>query len=160
MNAWKAILAAVVIFCAGAVSGGLLVKLYSTPSPPSRHHGKPPGMERGPGWDQKTSFLRKLQTQLDLSEDQSKRIEVILNESQERVKKLWDQVAPTAREEFHRTQDRIRQELTPEQQVKFEALLRERKSRRGDSSKDFKKREDHPWDSSNKTNPPVRTEKP
>lgn len=113
-------------------------------------------MDRGPGWDQRTSFMRKLQSQLNLTEDQHKRIEAILNESQERVKKLWDQVAPEAREEYRRTQNRIREELTPEQLVKYEALLREHKPRRGDDPRDPRKRGGPPPDWASKSNVPMQ----
>ena len=123
MKSWKAILATLVIFGAGVVTGGLAVKRVQA-SPPGR-----PGSIH-----QRAEFMRRVEKRLDLTPVQREQIEAILSESQERTKKAWEQVRPIIRDEFQRVQDRIRGELTPVQEKKFEKLLTEsRDHRRQDS---------------------------
>ena len=94
VNAWKAVLAALVIFSAGVVTGALTLKAKSNPAPS-------PVLPFG-GFgirSQRPDFVDHLQRELYLSAAQRDRIEQILRESHDRMKRLWDQVAPEAREE-------------------------------------------------------------
>src|SRR5258706_15307072 len=95
--------------------GGLPTKrLQPNPAPTKA----PPSLQR-------FDLLRRMEKRLDLTPAQQERIEQIVRESQERTKKAWDQVRPIIRDEFQRVQDRIRDELTPEQRKTFEKLLTE-----------------------------------
>jgi len=127
---WKVILATLVIFVAGMVTGGLATKRLQ-PEPAATK--APPSLQR-------FDLLRRMEKRLDLSPPQQERIEQIVRESQERTKKAWEQVRPLIRDEFLRVQERIREELTPAQQMKFEKLLTEsrehRPSGRGDRKPD------------------------
>ena len=120
MKPWKVILATLVIFVAGMVTGGLATKrlqpeVAATKAPPSL---------------QRFDLLRRMEKRLELSPAQQERIEQIVRESQERTKKAWEQVRPIIRDEFQRVQDRIREELTPQQRKTFEKLLTESRDRR------------------------------
>ena len=120
MNPWKVILATLVIFAAGMVTGGLAMKRLQTLPTTTE---VPPSLQR-------VELLRRMAKRLDLTASQQERIEQIVRESQERTKKAWEQVRPMIHDEFQRVQDRIREELSPEQEKKFEKLLTESRDRR------------------------------
>jgi hypothetical protein len=120
---WKVILATLVIFAAGAVAGGILVqngllarslKLSApTPAPPV------------PGFLSQQRFQERLKKELQLSEDQTNRIDRIFAESNERMKILWGLIGPEVQKELQEVRESIRAVLTPEQREKFEHLLRQ-----------------------------------
>jgi hypothetical protein len=72
--------------------------------------------------------IRKMTRELNLSEDQLRRVETRIRESQERTRVIWELVGPEVQEEFRRLRSDVAAELGPEQLRKFEANLR--KSRR------------------------------
>jgi len=74
----------------------------------------------------RTELLRRAQRDLDLSPEQRQRIEEHLKTGQESLRALWAPVAPGARVEIERLQERIRSELDPQQRVRFDAALQER----------------------------------
>jgi hypothetical protein len=125
---WKAIVAALLIFVAGAVSGGLAGHLYRAKSQ------KPPRalFLRGPAapWlAQRLELLRRLEHKLNLTPAQCQRINRALHESQERIRELWQPVAPQAEEEMRQLHRRIEAELTPGQREQFKRLLKRRPPR-------------------------------
>jgi hypothetical protein len=66
----------------------------------------------------------RLGRELDLSEGQHAKILDIVQESQERVRLLYDKIGPDLGEEMRTTREQIRAQLTPEQQRKWEQLQR------------------------------------
>jgi Spy/CpxP family protein refolding chaperone len=121
VSAWKAILAAVVIFFAGAATGGLVARLRQ-----DRSHLHPPVAVTIAGPVMRMEFLKRIEKQLNLTPTQREHIEGLLRDSQERMKTLWEPIAPKARAEFDQVRERILAELTPAQQSKFEELSRQR----------------------------------
>lgn len=126
MNSWKVILATMVIFGAGVITGGLLVKNTASPvqiRPPrtAARTNQPPIM---PGQIQRMDFLLRAGNELNLTPQQHERIEKIIREGQERSRKLWEGVAPEIRKELQSVHEQIRNELTPEQRRRFEVLLK------------------------------------
>jgi hypothetical protein len=121
VNAWKPILAALVIFVAGAATGGLVVRLHQD-SP--RVH--PPVAVTIAGPVMRMEFLKRIEKQLNLTPLQREHIEGLLRESQERMKMLWEPIAPKASAEFEHVRERILAELTPAQQIRFEELSHQR----------------------------------
>ncbi len=125
MNAWKVILATMVIFAAGVVTGGMLSWKLQHAYLAQRQHAlaerrpQPPS----PG-GARLEFLRRAQRELNLTPDQRERVDAVLKESQERNRKLMEPVAPQLRLELQRTKEEFRQILTPEQQVRFDELLK------------------------------------
>jgi hypothetical protein len=126
LNTWKVILATIVIFIAGLVTGALVVwhsgRLFSTPSqhPP----GAPrPGPVVSPG-GLRLDFLRRVERDLNLTAAQHEQIDKLLKESQERSRKIMEPVAPQIHEELEHTREEFRNVLTPEQRVKFDELLK------------------------------------
>jgi len=133
VNTWKPILAALLIFAAGVVTGGLTVRIKSRavnrPLPPQAQ-----GADRGWQARRPEAELRELsqrfERRLQLSPEQRARVEAIVNESRERMTAIARDVAPKTREEFKRMRERIREELTPEQRREFEEIFRQRETSR------------------------------
>lgn len=147
MNTWKVILATLVIFGAGVITGGLLVS-YSdrvlhpaSPKPPARPIPPGPAGRPIPGVAPnrlpapmpvplRKAFVDQLERELSLSAAQRERIEAIISSGQERTRQAWQVIEPRMRRELTDTRARIRTELTPDQQVRFEELMRQRTQRR------------------------------
>jgi len=123
VNAWKPILAALVIFAAGVVTGGLTVNLRNPPAPPKGTVAvkKPAVMPRE---GQLRELSRRMQAELDLTPEQRRRTEAIIHDSQERMKTLRDEISQKTSEEFREMLQKIRSELTPEQLGKFAEIMR------------------------------------
>jgi len=110
VNTWKVILATIVIFAAGAVTGALLVRLSAHP-------------RQGPG-GVRLEFLRRMERDLDLTTEQRERINRILKESQEQTRRIMEPVSPALHTELQRTKEEFRQVLNAEQQTRFDQLLK------------------------------------
>jgi hypothetical protein len=149
VNTWKIILATVVIFGAGVVTGGLLVNHanharlrqlrahLAAPapaqpwSPPLREFPRRPEQELQLSFEQRRmEFLLNATRELKLSPQQRERIEQHVRESQEQTRKLFDQVKPQIRKELADVTEKMRQELTPDQRKRFEELLKRQQTRR------------------------------
>ena len=144
MNSWKVILAAVVIFGAGVLTGGLLVN-YVNHSPLQNARlpflGARPHAQMG-GHDQprpeefprprspemlRKEFVEHLDDALKLTPAQHDAIQKIFTDGQERNREIWTNsgVAPKMHRVMEEVHQRIRAELTPDQQKKFEALVKQ-----------------------------------
>jgi hypothetical protein len=125
---WKVILAALVIFGAGVVTGALVVNLSRKPLRPQNVFiGPPPGAAvsagvKPPWHDQRYEFVRRAERQLDLSPDQRQRIDALVRDSQQRTKTLWEAFSPKLAEEMRKVRDQVREVLTPEQRKRFEEM--------------------------------------
>ena len=129
MNAWKIILAALVIYVAGIVSGGLAIKMRQDARVDSAQPGRERPFNRGPMRPdrQMEHLLGRLDRDLQLSAEQRQQIEVIMKEGRVRMRSMWQEIAPLYRKEFQSTNQRISDEvLNPEQKVKFKELLKNR----------------------------------
>jgi len=149
VNPWKPILAALVIFATGVITGGLLVSYADHVSqkgrrPATRELSRPvvnpipaanprdpqarplpvPLQNRVPRV-MSEEFIRKLDTEMELTSGQRTRVREIIAEGQARNKESWDRIAPELRREMVETQKRIREILTPEQRAKFEELMKQ-----------------------------------
>ncbi len=122
MNSWKVILATVVIFAAGVLTGGIVTwelqqaNLMRRPRLNRPQPASPGGL--------RFEFLRRAQRELDLSVEQRERVDKMLKESQERMRGIMEPVSPQVRAEMQRTKEQFRNVLTPEQQKRFDELLR------------------------------------
>jgi hypothetical protein len=151
---WVVILAALVIFGCGAVTGAMLSLRQHSGS--AMAETVAPGKERGVAPlppIQRADFLRRMERRLDLSAQQKERIEKIMHGSQERTKVFWDQIAPQMREETLKVREEIKAELTPEQQVKYEALLKPHARRDEDAKPQEKHHRNKPESTNNKPEP-------
>ena len=125
------VLATLVIFSTGLVTGFMLLKQIPQPAA-----APPPIPPQGMGPQQ---FLRRIQAELDLTPEQDQRVAAILRESQDRT-----------RIEMGKAREQIRSELTPAQKEKFAKLLRERQRR----FQEMRSLENRPFRSNDATAPP------
>jgi hypothetical protein len=142
VNYWKVILATVVIFGAGVLTGGLLVNHVDHSSPKNPHRSPanpdahPPDIhDHAP---QRTSeipmprlakemgrqFVQQLNETLKLTPEQHEKIEKIIADGQERNHEIWTNTAPKMRAVMLEVNQQIRAELTPAQLKPFEELLK------------------------------------
>ena len=126
MNSWKIILATVVIFGCGVVTGGLLVNYVERAHLESRRpfagarHDRPGSQESQLPRPQMLNqqFVEQLDAALHLTPEQREKIGKIIADGQERNRDLWKLVSQDVRQ-------RIRTELTPEQKRQFEELMKQ-----------------------------------
>jgi Spy/CpxP family protein refolding chaperone len=131
VKAWKAILAILVIFCAGLVVGSLVMKRISAASPAA---ALPAGSRTGaPGQYHLQTLLKRMDRELALTPEQDAQIKQIISASQERSRELWKPVAQAMSTETASACEQIREVLTPEQQEKFDVLSKSRPERGGRS---------------------------
>jgi Spy/CpxP family protein refolding chaperone len=126
VNSWKVILATIVIFAAGVLTGGILIRQLDRAAllnrPPQVH---PAASQNAPTpTGMRVEFLRRAQRELALSPEQREQVDKLLKESQERSRKIMEPVSPQLRQEFQRTREEFRGLLTPEQQLKFDEVLK------------------------------------
>jgi hypothetical protein len=140
-NTWKIVLATVVIFAAGVLTGGLLVshadraKIQRVARQQAARANWQPGprdvVQRGerelrPMMEQqRMDFILRAHHELQLNTNQQAHIEKIVREGQERTKALWEKAAPELRKHLQEVREQIRAELTPDQRKKFEQILRQ-----------------------------------
>jgi hypothetical protein len=123
VSPWKVILATLVIFIAGLVTGAVGVKrLIKQPPRPIGPRAEP--MQP---WMLREQFRAELDRRLDLTPDQNARIERVMHEGQERVKEIWSLVGPEMQAELRAVREEIRRELTPEQRRRFDEMMRNRR---------------------------------
>ena len=128
MNTWKVILATMVIFGAGVVTGGLLVRHTTAPSHPPRPANarlapiSPSGL--------RMEVLRRVERELDLTPEQRAEVDRIISASQERTKKLMEPLAPQLHAELQQAKESVRAVLTPEQRPRFDELLKQQQKPR------------------------------
>jgi len=150
VNVWKIILATVVIFGAGVITGGLLVthsdraklrqirarQAVNQPpqwTPPLREFPRRAEKELQVSLEQRRmEFLLNVTRELKLSPEQRGHIERLVHESQERTRQLWERVGPQMRKELTEVREKIREELTPQQRKRFEELMRRQQARRAE----------------------------
>lgn len=124
MSLWKVIFATLVIFAAGFVVGGLVVRKTAIPSSAV---SKPSGPNlRSPGQFGLQALQRRMDRELNLTPDQDEQIHQIIVASQERLGNLWKPVSEAMGTETQDTCDQIRAVLTPEQQAKFDEFSKKR----------------------------------
>jgi Spy/CpxP family protein refolding chaperone len=138
VKAWKVILATLVIFCAGLVVGGLVEKRIAAAATP------PPVSNSRAGQTRLTTLLRRMDRELALTSEQHAQIEKIISACQEKTRELYKPVALEMNSQTASACQQIRELLTPDQQVKFDALSKTR-SQRGEHG-DRGDRGDHDGD--------------
>ena len=142
MSPWKVILATMIIFGCGVVTGGLVVKVRTAHPRTTRvdhqstaNRNASTTAPGAPPWQlQRKEFLDKMDRQLDLTPEQRQKIDKVMHDSLDRTRPLWQQISPQMRDEMRRVREEIRQQLTPEQQKKFNELLKPHQLRKLDGT--------------------------
>lgn len=120
---WQVILAAVVIFLAGIATGALATRAL-TPAPAAR-----PSAPLPLGLDRRHAYLERLDREVDLTPEQRLQVEKIIAASQERIRALWEPIAPEAREAYRAARREIAALLTPAQKARLEEARQKRRHR-------------------------------
>lgn len=125
MNSWKVILATIVIFGAGVITGAFVVQFAPGANGFRHQRFGSRSFEAGSPGGMRFEFLRRMQRDLNLTAEQREHIDKILKQSQERTRKLMEPVAPQLHQEIQRAKAEFREALTPEQQTTFDQLLKQ-----------------------------------
>lgn len=118
---WKSWLILVVVFVLGAVTGVGLGGVYRSKTDPSFRGS--PGRNRD-------AMFEKMRSDLNLTEEQSKEMRKVLDETGNDFRALRNELRPRYEELRLKTRGRMRALLTPEQQGKFDSLMAELDARR------------------------------
>lgn len=120
MNRVLAVVTVVSLFVAGIAIGALGMHIYQDRH--LLHAGEPPGPGRG-------FVTRRLHRQLDLSAEQQRKIDAILQRSHEEAMELRRDVHPQVMAIMDRAHEEIADILNPEQREEFQRLLRDNNRR-------------------------------
>jgi Spy/CpxP family protein refolding chaperone len=123
VSPWKVILATMVIFACGVLTGAMVSRTVATKSEEHPLAVAAAAPARMPG-GAVAQMQRVLDKQLDLSAEQRDQIGRIMKSSQERTRPLWEKIAPQMADEIKNVRGEIRDVLTPEQWKKFVELMR------------------------------------
>jgi hypothetical protein len=108
------VLATVVIFATGVVTGGLLV-------------GRSSRVEVAqPFWNRFENSRRAVDHLTDLTPEQQARIDQIIRGNQELIADYFRILEPDVQQVFRQMRESIREELTPDQRRRFEELTQKR----------------------------------
>ena len=137
MKAWKPILAALVIFITGVVTGGIM--LDRTESKPTRMLQRNFPYQRGPHnpdnrpgsrmEGQLNSLMERIQSDIKLTDEQAAKVELAFKSSREEMKTCWDEMRRRMRISTKNLKDSLRTDLTEKQLEKIEKYLRPTSSR-------------------------------
>jgi hypothetical protein len=126
VNTWRVILATLVIFAAGVVTGGLIARHSQQNKTEASRRNSGPGRVAPPysAGGIRLEFLRRAQRELILEPEQRERIDKILKESQARTVQIMEPVSAELREEVERTKSEFLAVLSPEQRRRFDELVK------------------------------------
>ncbi len=131
-----------VIFACGVFTGAFVthtqpvpVAVVSNPQPQLETTNKAPLPNFAQLQPQRPEFLRRLDTQLDLTPEQHDHIANIINASRDRTAPLWEKIAPQMSDELKRVREEIRKALTPEQRKKWMELNKRGRAAASDNGK-------------------------
>ena len=118
MNAWKVILAALVIYVAGIVTGNFASGLAK--GTPEESQGEQSARPRPPRMH---DLVRRMESRLHLESEQTVQVREIVEASQERMRALNDELRPKFETESQSMRLEIEALLTEEQLAKFDEVF-------------------------------------
>lgn len=128
MNLLRVILATVVIFAAGAMSGYFVARKSVTATV-----NKPPAKSvlastNAPsGWNKSREEMRaSMQKELKATDEQMAKVDEILSQSRKRSREVWQTTRSSMEAEVERVKEEIRGVLTEEQAAKYEEIMKRR----------------------------------
>lgn len=116
-------LATIVIFAAGVVTGSLIVKRTARVQITQPFWGR---------FEMTRRAIDALDRQGELTPKQRARIDHIIQDNQELIGDYWSILEPDVQQVFRKMRESIREELTPDQRRRFEELARKRMNRPGE----------------------------
>jgi Spy/CpxP family protein refolding chaperone len=112
----KVWLVLVVVFVLGSITGAALTGLYRSRS--------------GSGRSDRAGRFEKIRSELNLTEDQTKAVSAILDETRNEYRTLRSELKPRFDEPRQKARTKIRALLNAEQQKKFDALVAQQDAHR------------------------------
>src|SRR5262252_9666753 len=112
----KVWLVLVVVFILGSITGGALTALYRSRS----------GSDKG----DRNSRLERMRKELNLTDEQTKAVNAILDETKNEYRSLRSELRPRFEEPRMKARAKMRALLTPEQQQKFDAIVAQQDAQR------------------------------
>lgn len=127
MNYTHVIIAACLIFASGGATGYFIGQKQMQPElvAPKETKFSPEGRAPWMGRDPLRDFVKFLERKLNITEQQQNDINQVIKDSNESMKKIWDDVRPKASAEMAATNEKIKTVLSPDQAEKFEELMDE-----------------------------------
>jgi len=119
----KVWLVLVVVFVLGSITGAALTGLYRSRASADRPEKAP--HER----------FEKMRRELNLTDEQTKSVSAILDETRNEYRALRAELRPRFEEPRQKARTRIRALLTPDQQQKFDALVAQQDAERESEQK-------------------------
>lgn len=120
MRNYKAIAGVLLVFVLGAVCGGVVTHMVGRARMESVINGGPVAREE--------LLIKRLTSQLDLDSSQLERIRPIVHETHTAIHQVRQQSRPQVEALLDESQRRIAAVLSPEQRVKFDKIIAERKA--------------------------------
>ena len=104
----------VAVFVLGSVTGAALTGLYRSRASSDRPEAREKAMHER---------FEKMRSELNLTDDQTKAVRAIIDETRNEYRALRTELRPRFEEPRQKARVRIRALLTPEQQQKFDAMV-------------------------------------
>ena len=117
----KVWLVLVVVFVLGSITGAALTGLYRSRS----------GSERS----ERNTRFEKMRTELKLTDEQTKAVSAILDETRNEYRALRTELRPRFEEPRLKARAKMRALLSPEQQQKFDAIVAQQDAQRDSEKK-------------------------
>ncbi|MCS1408160.1 MAG: hypothetical protein M2R45_01330 [Verrucomicrobia subdivision 3 bacterium] len=117
MNVWKVILAAFILYVAGIVTGTFVAGYRAKVPKPEMQMPSPPHTR---------DIMRRMESRLDLTDEQREQVNTILQASQDRMRSLMHEVKPQLEAESKTMREQIEALLSEEQMEKFDKVFRHR----------------------------------
>jgi|RhiMetdeSRZDD1v2_1073273.scaffolds.fasta_scaffold102826_3 hypothetical protein len=125
---FKAFMLIAVVFLLGAIVGGSLGTTIV-----SRKFASPPEIS----WRQKRNMiLEKFRSRLELTAEQSEKVQAILEQTHQQVRTLEQSIKPQSVEIRNQMRSRVRELLGEDQKTKFEVMTREYDQRKAREESD------------------------
>ena len=130
VNYLRVILATVVIFATGALSGYFIARNATIPSAATPVGSEMLQSTNAPaGWSKSREEIRaSLQKELDATDEQMAKVDEILSQSRKRSRDVWQNMKGDMEAELERVKEEIRGVLDEEQATKYEEILKRQKS--------------------------------
>jgi hypothetical protein len=111
-------------FLLGGVTGVVLDRTFVGGAP-----SETDATRRGSDRDRRTTYLDWLAAELALTDQQREEVAAILERNREEVAALWQETRPAFEEVRNRLRDEVRELLSQEQQVAYDALIANERDR-------------------------------
>jgi Spy/CpxP family protein refolding chaperone len=116
----------VAVFVLGSVTGVALTGLYRSRAAGDRPEAREKAMHER---------FEKMRTELKLTDEQTKAVQAIIDETRNEYRTLRTELRPRFEEPRQKARTRIRALLTPEQQQKFDGMVAQQDAQRDEQQK-------------------------